>query len=58
LETEDKTYHQRVRDGYLKLAHRAKKRIKVLDGEKPVEVLKSEVVNYVKEFLLRKGFKL
>ena len=58
LETEDKTYHQRVRDGYLKLAHRAKKRIKVLDGEKPVEVLKSEVVNYVKEFLMRKGFKL
>lgn len=58
MESEDKSYHQRVRNGYLKLAHRAKKRIKVLDGAKSVDVLKSEVVNYVRKFLTRKGFKL
>ena len=58
MESEDKPYHQRVRNGYLKLAHRAKKRIKVLDGAKSVDVLKSEVVNYVRKFLTRKGFKL
>ena len=58
LETEDEKYHQKVREAYLKLAHRAKKRIKVLDGEKPVDSLKNEVVNHVKRLLVRKGYKL
>lgn len=57
METEDELYHQKVRDGYLRLAHRSKKRIKVLNGEKPIEVLNNEVVRYVQEFLTRKGYK-
>ena len=58
FETEDEIYHKKVREGYLRLAHRAKKRIKVLNAEKPVDVLKKEVQDYVKKFLIRKGYKL
>lgn len=58
METEDELYHQRVRKGYLKLAHRAKKRIKILNGEKSVQELKTEVEDYVKKLLVRKGYKL
>ncbi len=56
METQTEFYHQRVREGYLKLAHRAKKRIKLLDGEKSVEELQGEVINYVKDLLKRKGW--
>ncbi len=58
METEEKVYHQKVREGYLRLARRAKKRVKLLNGEKPVDVLENEVIEYVKEFLIRKGYKL
>ncbi|MGB3477918.1 MAG: dTMP kinase [bacterium] len=58
METAGKTYHQKVREGYLKLAHRAKKRIKILNGEKPLDDLRREVVDYTKAFLIRKGYKL
>jgi dTMP kinase len=58
METAGKTYHQKVREGYLKLAHRAKKRIKILNGEKLLDDLKREVVDYTKAFLIRKGYKL
>ncbi len=56
MEQERIVYHQQVRDGYLELARRARKRIKVLNGSKSVEDLKAEVVEYVKEFLQRKGY--
>jgi len=58
LETEAEVYHQKVREGYLKLAHRAKKRIKVLDGDRPADLLKIEIQNYVQKFLTGKGYKL
>jgi dTMP kinase len=58
MEREEEEYHRRVRDGYLKLAHRAKKRIKILDAAKPVEMLRREVTSYVKMLLLRKGYTL
>lgn len=58
LETEDEHYHQKVRNGYRRLARRAKKRIKVLDGEKSIDALKREVARYVQEFLMRKGYTL
>jgi dTMP kinase len=51
-------YHENVREAYLRLARRAKKRIRVLDGSKPVEVLKTEVVDYITSFLQRKGYTL
>jgi thymidylate kinase len=58
MEREANAYHQRVRDGYLRLAHRARKRIKIIDGEKPVDALKEEVKKIAGEFLIRKGYKL
>jgi thymidylate kinase len=58
METEDTGYHERVHDGYLRLARKAKKRIKVLDGEKSVDVLKREVIEHTKKILIRKGYKL
>jgi dTMP kinase len=56
METEREEYHRNVREGYLKLAHRAKKRVKILDAAKPVEILKQEVISYVKTLLVRKGY--
>ncbi|MEO0137238.1 MAG: dTMP kinase [candidate division WOR-3 bacterium] len=58
MEKESLSYHQAVREGYLKLAHRAKKRIKVLDGRKSVTELQEEVINHVKNLLIRKGYKI
>jgi dTMP kinase len=55
MEKQDFSYHKKVREGYLRLARRAKKRIRVLDGKKSVDILKEEVVNYVKDLLNRKG---
>ncbi len=56
METEDMLYHQRVRDAYLRIARRTKKRIKTLDGTAPIDVLRSEVIGYVKDLLIRKGY--
>ncbi|MGQ9465164.1 MAG: dTMP kinase [bacterium] len=56
MEKQDYSYHKSVRAGYLKLARRAKKRIKVLDGKKPVDILNEEVINFVKILMMRKGF--
>ncbi len=58
MEAENTDYHERVRDGYLKLAHRARKRIRVLDGTLPVEALHRQVVTAAGDLLLRKGYKL
>jgi dTMP kinase len=58
METEDNAYHDRVRNGFLKLAGRARKRIKVLDGEKPVAELTREVIERVKLLLTTKGYQL
>jgi len=56
MEKQEFSYHKDVRAGYLKLARRAKKRIKILDGKKPVDMLREEVINYVKNLLERKGY--
>ncbi len=37
IEKEDTNFHERVRKGFLTLAKRAKKRIKVIDGNKHIE---------------------
>lgn len=58
METENDAYHDRVRQGFLKLARRARKRVKILDGEKPVAELTREVVLQSKKMLLNKGYKL
>lgn len=56
MESESEIYHKKVRDGYLKLAGRAKKRIKVLNGDKPVDELHDEVIFYVRELMKKRGF--
>jgi dTMP kinase len=58
METETEGYHQKVRQGYRALAARAKKRFKILDGEKTVDALHDIVVHYVKELLQRKGYRI
>jgi dTMP kinase len=56
METEAEHYHRKVRDGYLRLARRAKKRIRVLDGTKTADALKIEVQDHVRDILIRKGY--
>ena len=58
METAGQTYHERVRAAYLQLAHRAKKRIRVLDGAKDLNELKKEVIEDTKALLMRKGYKV
>lgn len=37
IEKEEENFHKRVREGFLKIAKRAKKRVKILDGNKSIE---------------------
>ncbi|UCG43491.1 MAG: dTMP kinase [candidate division WOR-3 bacterium] len=55
LEQERVEFHERVRNSYLRMARRAPKRIRLLDGTKPEEELEAEVRNMVDELLLKKG---
>lgn len=55
LEREDVEFHERVRNGYLRLARRSPGRIKVLDGSTPAEELAESVRACVEECLKRKG---
>jgi len=55
LERERVEFHERVRNSYLQMAHRAPKRIKLLDGTKPAEALEVEIRELAEEFLRRKG---
>ena len=50
-ESLDRAFFERVRYGYLALAKRAKKRIKVLDGTRPPEEVLEEAMGYVLEVL-------
>jgi dTMP kinase len=58
MEREDMLYHQNVREAYLRIARRAKKRIKTLDGVAPIDALRNEVINHVENLLIRKGYTL
>ncbi len=55
LESEQVEFHERVRTGYLQLARRAPKRIKILDGTRSVEDLEAEVRGFAEQLLKRKG---
>lgn len=55
FEKEDIDFHLRVREGYLKLARRARKRIHVLDGRRPPEELLAEAEEITWERLSEKG---
>jgi dTMP kinase len=51
LEKEKFEFHQRVRDGYLKIAQKNKKRIKIIDGRENQEKTWREVKSAVDRFL-------
>jgi dTMP kinase len=55
LESERLEFHERVREGYLQLARRAPKRVRVVDGSRPPEELALEIRELVRELLVRKG---
>jgi dTMP kinase len=55
VEQERVEFHERVRNSYLRMARRAPKRIRLLDGTKPEEELEAEVRNMVDELLSKKG---
>jgi dTMP kinase len=55
LEAEQAQFHELVREGYLHLARRAPKRIRVFDGRKPPAVLHEEIKKVVLSVLEGKG---
>jgi dTMP kinase len=58
METEDEVYHQRVRKAYHTFAGRSKKRYRIIDGSKAVDVIHEEVKSHVTQLLKRKGYKV
>lgn len=55
LEQEAVKFHEKVREGYILLAKKAPKRIKVFDGTKPIEKLAEEINKVVLDFLGKNG---
>ena len=55
LEQERIEFHERVRQSYLRIARRAPKRVRVVDGTRPADELQAEVRLLVTEVLTRKG---
>jgi dTMP kinase len=55
LEQEEVEFHERVRNGYLRLARRAPARVKVLDGSMARDELQTKVQSAVAALLNRKG---
>jgi dTMP kinase len=55
LERERVEFHERVREGYLRVARRALGRFKVVDGTLPADELEQSVYRHVEEMLKRKG---
>ena len=55
LERERVEFHESVREGYLRIARRARGRFRILDGRRPAEELERAVQLLVKQLLSRKG---
>jgi dTMP kinase len=55
LERERVEFHERVRQGYLRVARRAPGRFRVVDGRLPADELERLVHRHVEELLKRKG---
>jgi dTMP kinase len=54
LEREDIRFHEKVREGYLRIARREQKRIIVIDASRPLEdVLKAVFENLEKLFSVK-----
>ncbi len=57
IEQEGLKFYERVREGYLRIAHRAKGRVRTVLGTRPVAEVFEEVRSIVDVFLARKGVK-
>ena len=55
MERERVDFHERVRESYLRLARRAPKRVRLVDGTLPVDKLEMEIRCLVEVVLTRKG---
>jgi len=55
LESERVEFHERVRQGYLRVARRAPGRFMVVDGRLPADELELQIFRHVGELLKRKG---
>lgn len=51
LDSEQNSFHHKVRNGYLELANNDQKRFKVIDGNRDVETIYQEILNYILERL-------
>lgn len=58
MESEAIDYHEAVRNAYLLIAHRARKRVKVIDGERAVDEIGHEIAAITRELLIRKGYEI
>ncbi len=57
IETEDACFHQRVRQGYIRLAKRARGRIKLLDGSGTIDEIQKTIREKTQVLLLKRGYK-
>ncbi len=55
MESENEKFHQMVYGGYMQLARRNKKRIKVIDALKSVEDIHSEIIENIEKLFSEKG---
>ncbi len=51
MDTEESDFYVRVRDAYLELAERDSNRFRIINADQPVEVVHSDVVKIVTDFL-------
>lgn len=58
IENEKLDFFQRVRNGYLILMKEEPQRFKLIDGEKDIEEIHLDIINYLEEFLKQKDFEL
>jgi dTMP kinase len=51
LEKEDKAFHQRTREGYLKLARQHEQRFKVIAGDGDISLINKKIIQQIKPLL-------
>jgi dTMP kinase len=55
FEREALSFHRKVRNGYLDLARKNKKRFVILDAGASRKEIETEILRHVEQFLLRNG---
>ena len=55
FESESDVFFNKVRNGYLEIADRFTKRVKVIDASKPIQDVQTQIVKYLKELVKNHG---